>query len=169
MSAVSTLRSLFGYKAWANRELFGVLGSLPSQHADSLHTSIRTLNHVYVVDRIFKAHLACEPLPFDATNTTSTPTLEQLQVDVALADAWYVQYVASLDPGRLAEIVDFRFTDGDRGRMSREEMLLHVITHGAYHRGNVGQVLKSISVAPPRDLYTGFLHRSEPARREGSA
>ena len=49
--------------------------------------------------------------------------------------------------------------------MTREEMLLHVITHGAYHRGNVGQVLKSISVAPPRDLYTKFLHQSDPSRR----
>lgn len=37
----------------------------------------------------------------------------------------------------------------------------------AYHRGNVGQVLKAISVAPPRDLYTKFLHMSEPGRREG--
>ena len=39
-------------------------------------------------------------------------------------------------------------------------------SHGGYHRGNVGQVLKSVSVAPPRDLYTKFLHQSEPARRE---
>jgi uncharacterized damage-inducible protein DinB len=59
----------------------------------------------------------------------------------------------------------FQFTDGDAGLMTREEMLLHIITHGAYHRGNVGQVLKSISVAPPRDLYTKFLHLSDPSRR----
>jgi uncharacterized damage-inducible protein DinB len=52
--------------------------------------------------------------------------------------------------------------------MTREEMLLHVITHGAYHRGNVGQVLKSISVVPPRDLYTKFLHVTEPSRRQVS-
>jgi len=42
-----------------------------------------------------------------------------------------------------------------------------VLTHGGYHRGNVGQVLKSLSIAPPRDLYTRFLHQSEPARRQG--
>ena len=49
--------------------------------------------------------------------------------------------------------------------MTREEMLTHVITHGAYHRGNVGQIMKSIAVAPPRDLYTKFLHLREPSRR----
>ena len=74
-------------------------------------------------------------------------------------------YVSSLTADELSQVLDFTFTDGDRGRMSREEMLLHVLTHGGYHRGNVGQVLKSISVAPPRDLYTKFLHQSEPARR----
>jgi len=77
-----------------------------------------------------------------------------------------VNYVSAVSESALAETLAFTFTDGDAGRMSREEILLHVITHGAYHRGNVGQVLKSISVAPPRDLYTKYLHGSEPARRE---
>ena len=162
----ATLRSLFGHKSWANRELFAKLAELPSEQAEPLHTCIRTLNHIYVVDRIFRAHLSAEPRPFDATNTKSTPTLAQLQSEVTATDTWYEQYVAGLSPAKLAEVIDFQFTDGDNGRMSREEILLHVITHGGYHRGNVGQVLKSISVAPPRDLYTKFLHQSEPARRE---
>jgi uncharacterized damage-inducible protein DinB len=162
----ATLKSLFGHKSWANGELFTLLATLPAERADPLHTCIRTLNHIYVVDRIFRAHLAAEPRPFDATNTKSTPSLAQLQAEVAATDAWYENYVAGLSPTDLAEVLDFQFTDGDSGRMTREEILLHVITHGAYHRGNVGQVLKSISVAPPRDLYTRFLHQSEPARRQ---
>ena len=78
-----------------------------------------------------------------------------------------MKYVSSVSEPALAEVLDFTFTDGDQGRMSREEILFHVLTHGGYHRGNVGQVLKSISIAPPRDLYTKFLHQSEPARRGG--
>lgn len=50
--------------------------------------------------------------------------------------------------------------------MSREEMLAHVITHGAYHRGAVGRIMAQLSIAPPRDVYTGFLHATEPHRRE---
>ncbi len=162
----SILNSLFGHKAWANSELFALLATLPSERGEQLHTCIRTLNHVYVVDRIFRAHLIGEPGPFGATNTKETPSLSQLRSDVAETDAWYASYVARLSPASLSEAIDFTFTDGDSGRMSREEILLHVITHGGYHRGNVGQVLKSIAVAPPRDLYTRFLHQSEPARRE---
>lgn len=160
-----TLSSLFGHKARADAELFDVLATLPDAHAGALHTALRTLNHVHVVDRLFRARLSGEPEPFDATNTEATPTLAQLRADVAATDAWYQGHVASLGAAALAEVLDFRFTDGDRGRMSREEILLHVVTHGGYHRGNVGQVLKSIGVAPPRDLYTRHLHQSEPARR----
>jgi uncharacterized damage-inducible protein DinB len=165
MSSAS-LKSLFGYKSWANRELFALLATLSPERSEQFHTCIRTLNHIYVVDQIFRAHLSAEPRPFDVTNTKNTPTLAQLQSEVAATDAWYEQYVANIGPSSLNEVIDFRFTDGDSGRMSREEILLHVITHGGYHRGNVGQVLKSVSVAPPRDLYTKFLHQSEPARRE---
>jgi uncharacterized damage-inducible protein DinB len=158
---------LFGYKSWADRELFARLASLPAEHAEHLQTCLRTLNHIHVVDQIFRAHLSGETRPFDATNTRGTPSLAELQQAVAATDAWYERYVDGLAPAGLAEVLDFTFTDGDRGRMSREEILLHVITHGGYHRGNVGQVLKSVSLAPPRDLYTRFLHDNEPARRQG--
>jgi uncharacterized damage-inducible protein DinB len=163
--ATPTLISLFGYKAWANAELFTLLATLPAERIEELNTCVRTLNHIYVVDRIFRAHLSGEPRPFDGTNTRATPSLCQLREDVEATDAWYQKYVSSITAAEAAEILDFTFTDGDPGRMSREEVLLHVLTHGGYHRGNVGQVLKSISVSPPRDLYTKFLHQSEPVRR----
>lgn len=157
------LKSLFDHKAWANAELFEVLATVSSE-AD-LHTAIRTMNHIYVVDCIFRAHLMGEAHGYEATNTKATPALDELRAAVEQADAWFQQHVASLDEAALVEKLRFSFTDGDAGLMSREEMLLHVITHGAYHRGNVGQVLKNISVAPPRDLLTKFLHTSEPQRR----
>ncbi len=163
--SIATLISLFGYKAWANSELFALLATLPAEHAEELHTCVRTLNHVYVVDSLFRAHLSGEPRPFDDTNTKTTPSLGQLREEVAATDAWYQRYTSSLTSEEASGVLDFTFTDGDRGRMSREEILLHIVTHGGYHRGNVGQVLKSISVVPPRDLYTRFLHQSEPARR----
>ena len=163
--STATLKSLFGYKAWANSELFALLAALPEQHAEHLHTCIRTLNHIYVVDRLFRSRLSGQPSSFETTNTKATPSLNQLRQDVEETDAWYQRYVSSLSGTELNSVLDFMFTDGDSGRMSKEEILLHVVTHGGYHRGNVGQVLKSLSVAPPRDLYTKFLHQSEPSRR----
>lgn len=161
----SPLISLFAYKAWANTELFDRLASQPPEAAEGVQGCIRTLNHIFVVDRIFRAHLSGAPRPFDATNTPVLPTLEALRMDVVETDAWYQAYVAGLDAAALVEPLHFVFTDGERGCMTREEMLLHVSTHGAYHRGNVGQMLKSMGSGPPRDLLTKFLHQSEPERR----
>ena len=163
---MKTIQSLFAQKSWANNELFNALAAVnDAEHAEAVHTAIRTLNHIYVVDRIFQAHLLGEPHGYTATNTEATPELDDLQFSVAETDAWYESYVSRSSAQALGESLTFRFTDGDAGTMTREEMLLHVVTHGSYHRGNVGQVLKSISVAPPRDLYTKFLHVSKPARR----
>ena len=164
------LSSLFAQKSWANTELFNALAALNGEaqaHAALLHGAVRTLNHIHVVDRIFQAHLQGQAHGYTATNTAHTPSLDELQFEVAQTDAWFEAHVADISADRLAERLHFQFTDGDAGTMSHEEMLFHVIHHGAYHRGNVGQLLKSASLAPPRDLFTKFLHVREPARRQG--
>jgi uncharacterized damage-inducible protein DinB len=158
------LETIFSQKSWANNELFNALASV-SHHAnfEGIEMAIRTLNHIFVVDEIFQAHLSGRQHEHTATNTQTTPELGQLHFSVDETDAWYLQYVKQLSNEECHQPVRFRFTDRDAGEMTKEEMLLHIITHGSYHRGNVGQILKSISVVPPRDLLTNFLHLSEPS------
>ena len=166
MSTSSLLLSLFKYKAWANDELFGQLETIdPVAHPGERHTALRLLNHIHVVDRIFAAHLAGKPHDCSATNTPETPAFDALRGAVAELDRWYVDYVGALPPERLSESLVFTFTDGQNGCMSREEVLAHVVTHGGYHRGAVGRVMAQVSVAPPRDIFTVYLHRAEPERR----
>ena len=164
------LSSLFAQKSWANRELFdAVHGVMQAEHEATHHAAIRMLNHIYVVDKIFRAHLLGEKHAYTATNTIETPGLGELDFAVAETDLWFEGYVNQVNDGALATSLHFQFTDGDSGTMTREEMLFHVLTHGAYHRGNVGQMLKGITVVPPRDLFTKFLHVREPTRRQALA
>ena len=167
MTAPQGLAQLFQYKRWANQELLALgaasQGALP---ADDYRLFVRILNHTYVVDRIFASHLQGLPqTTYQATNTEETPELATLSEAVRASDDWYVQYVGGLDDAQLAEPVAFRFTDGDTGRMSREEMLAHIVTHGGYHRGAVGRIMAQLQLAPPRDIYTRFLHQDQPQRR----
>ena len=167
MSSSSLLLSLFKYKAWANVELFAELGKLdPEAHKAERHTAIRLLNHIHVVDRIFAAHLGGPVHPYTATNTPQTPSLDELRSAVTETDRWYLHYIENLDPALLPGKLAFAFTDGDNGLMSREEMLAHVATHGGYHRGAVGRIMAQASVPPPRDIFTVYLHKAEPERRE---
>ncbi|MCU1717801.1 DinB family protein [Pseudomonas sp. 5P_3.1_Bac2] len=158
------------YKAWANDELFAQVAKLePHKHAAELHAALRILNHIYVVERIFVAHLQGLSHGYSATNTEQTPTLEGLYAEVQTTDRWYLDYVATLSAEQLAERLSFQFVDADNASMSREEILVHLITHGGYHRGAVGRILAQVNVAPPRDIYTRFLHEQQPQRRQPKA
>jgi uncharacterized damage-inducible protein DinB len=168
MSLSTLLTSLYEQKAAIDREFLAALAGAPLSE-DNRHLALRTLNHIHTVDRIFAAHLRGEPHGFPATNTADTPTLAELRASVEQVDAWYVDYVRGLTPEQLEERLSFRFTDGDAGRMSREEILAHVIHHGSHHRGNVGMLLKQVQVAPPRDLFTRHLHQHQPERRSSEA
>lgn len=169
MNTPNALTSLFNYKAWANALLFAELHKVDAmQHEEPRHTAIRLLNHIYVVDGIFAAHLSGREHSYTATNTAETPALEELHFAVAERDAWYVQFASTVSPAALAGRVSFAFTDGLRGTMTREEMLIHVSTHGAYHRGAVGRIMAQTGTPPPRDLMTIFLHNAEPERRAAS-
>ena len=166
MTTSTLLHSLFKYKAWANEELFTEVEKLdPATQQTERHAAIRLLNHIFVVDRIFAAHLSGEAQGYTGTNTPETPEFAVLREAVAKSDRWYVDYVGSLAAERMSERIAFTFTDGEKGSMSREEMLAHITTHGGYHRGGVGRILAQASLAPPRDIFTVYLHRSEPERR----
>jgi uncharacterized damage-inducible protein DinB len=163
-----TLQRLFQFKAWANDELLTALAKL-GRESPITGLAIKALSHTYVVDRIFAAHMTRKAHAYSSANSSEMPTLEDLSADIRKSDREYIDYVAALDRGQLAEQIDFAFTDGVPGRMSREEMLMHVITHGVGHRGQVSELLLLNSVGPAKDGFTTYLHEAEASTRRRAA
>jgi uncharacterized damage-inducible protein DinB len=160
------METKFRYKAWANAEMLDALAQIDEkQYPEQWKLAVRLMNHTYVVDRIFAAHLTGTTHAYQGTNTPETPTVAQLRDSICASDAWYQRYVAQLDDAALRETLVFTFTDGDPGAMTREEMLFHVLAHGGYHRGNVGMVLSACGIERPKDTFTRFLHSPEQGRR----
>lgn len=156
----------FQYKAWANGEIVDAIGRIdPILHPEQWRLAVRFLNHTYVVDRIFAAHLSGEPHAYQDTNTPDTPALEWLARSISKSDRWYEQYAQDVRPAQLDEPIAFEFTDGDKGSMTRREMLFHVLAHGTYHRGNIGMILSACGVERPKETFARFLHLREPSRR----
>ncbi|HVP85475.1 MAG TPA: DinB family protein [Rhizomicrobium sp.] len=163
-----TLQRLFRYKAWANDELLTALAKLGGQ-SPITNLAVKALSHTYVVDRIFAAHLRRKAHTYISANLDEMPTLEDLSADMRKSDREYIDYVATLDRDALAERIDFVFTDGAPASMSREEMLMHVITHGVGHRGQVSAVMLLNSAAPAKDGFTTYLHNAEASTRRRAA
>jgi uncharacterized damage-inducible protein DinB len=160
---VSTLASMLAsYKAWANDMVFSTVAALPGDEAVKPRETIfknmvHTLNHVYVVDCIFRAHLEGVPHAYTARNTPTHPPLHELWESVKLQDRWYVDYAGGLSETQLAERVAFQFVGGGDGNMSRLEIFMHLATHATYHRGFVGDMLNQAGVRPRATDLTVFL------------
>ena len=164
----NTLQYLFQYKAWANDELLTALAGLGAK-SPITQLAIKALSHTYIVDRIFAAHLRRKNHAYTSANLSQLPRLEDLSADIRTSDQEYVDYVSALGRDQLADRIDFAFTDGAPGRMSREEMLMHVITHGVGHRGQVSAVMLLNSVTPAKDGFTTYLHNAEALARRRTA
>jgi len=160
------LTTLFRYKAWANSAFFDKLALMdPATQATDYVRAMRLMSHGYVVAAIFAAHLTGRQHAYQSDNLKETPELLSLRQAVAASDAWYLDYVRDVSPEQLGERIAFTFTDSDKGYMSREEMLMHVVLHGGYHRGEVVRILTRLSIETPWDTFAVFLHRDEPTRR----
>jgi uncharacterized damage-inducible protein DinB/putative sterol carrier protein len=168
MDHVSTLQRVFSYKAKANDEILKAMRQFDDA-APAKEIAIRVLSHAYVVDRIFAANLTRADHEYTSPNSSHAPSLEELSAAIDASDCWYIDYVSRLDEAQLAERLDFTFTDGLPGRMSREEMLMHVTVHGEYHRGQISLILMENSITPPGDGFTSFLHKAEASSRRRPA
>lgn len=168
MTVHRLLTSLIRYKATADDELIAALERVDAAGeggSDAFRAALRVFNHAHIVDRIFAAHLDGTRHPYAASWSEAPPALPVLAASVGDTDRWYLAFMERVSPDDLAGEIAFTFTDGARGRMTREEMLAHVVTHGGYHRGEVGRLLPAIEETAMRDVFTGFLHRTEPGRR----
>ena len=151
---MSTLSDLLRYKAWANDLIFAALAKLPEAELTAprpivFGSILRTMNHTYSMDVVWQANLEGRRHGYTTRNPPTSPPLADLREAQKQADAWYVAYAGSLSAAQQAEKVRFRFIGGGEAELSRQDILLHVVNHGTYHRGNVAAMLYSLGVPPP--------------------
>jgi uncharacterized damage-inducible protein DinB len=151
------LVTLFEHKAWCNRKLVEALRAVPAE-ADrgKLVVMLVTFDHTSRVDQVFKAHLRGVEHGLAAVVASEFPDLDALAARLAETDAWYINYAKRVSRAELDTVVEFTFLDGDAGRMTRSEMLAHVVTHGASHRGAIGKMLETMGVRGAPDMVTTF-------------
>jgi uncharacterized damage-inducible protein DinB len=159
---MDTLRTLMRYKAWANELVFAAAARLPEAELTAprkivFGSLLRTLNHVYAMDAVWRAHLEGRPHGYATRNPEDCPALAELREAQKAMDAWFVRYAESLS--QEDEIVNFQFIGGGPGSMTRRDILLHVANHGTYHRGNVASMMYQAGVAAPTTDLPVFLKR----------
>lgn len=160
-------RQLARYNAWANRLIFEAVAGLPEGEAvkprqSVFRSMVHTLNHNYVIDRIFQAHLDRRGHGYTARNTPDHPPLDGLWRAQREIDAWYVAWSDALTDAALAETVHFTFVGGGQGAMTRGEILLHITNHTTYHRGFVADFFYQVPARAPTTDLSVFLRDAAP-------
>ena len=142
------------YTVWANARLFDALAALPVGEATAKRSTgfgnmVNTLNHAYVVDLIWQAHLLDKPHGFTSRISAVEPSLEELRSAQTKIDQWYLSYADELSEDLHDQVIEFKFVDGGSGAMTRGDILLHVVNHKTYHRGYVADMLYQAEARPP--------------------
>ena len=154
MITPDTARMLARYRAWSTRVWFDAVAALPPGEATKERKSlfknmVHTLNHLYVVDLIWQAHLEGREHGLTARNTADHPPLDELREKQEAVDRWYVDWSDGATDATLAEAREVELIGGNRVTMTRGEMLLHVVNHTAYHRGFVADMFFEVPARPP--------------------
>ena len=157
-----TARMLACYKAWADEVIFEGVVALPPGEAEKerktlFKTMIGTLNHIYVVDLIFQAHLEQRQHGFKARNVVVHTELPVLRAAQKKMNGWFIDWAATQNEASLDEDVPFTFVNGSQASMKRGEMFLHAVTHGSYHRGWVAEMFFEAGARPPQPDLSVFL------------
>jgi len=154
MLTPQSARMLTRYNRWANQLIFDAVAALPDGEATKVRATlfknmVHTLNHNYVIDLIWQAHLEGREHGFTARNTPGHPPLPDLRHKQGAIDDWYIAWSDAQSETALAEPVHFTLIGGNRGVMTRGEILLHIVNHTTYHRGHVADLFYQVPGARP--------------------
>ncbi len=140
-------RTLFAYDAWANREALASLG------ADGAPPrAVRLLAHIAAT-----RHLWLDRLLGEAQRWPVWPDLTPAECGPLLAssESRWDDYLQGLGPGDLGRPVAYTNTKGQAWTNRVEHILLHVLLHSHYHRGQIAALVRAAGREP---AYTDFIH-----------
>ena len=165
MTSAKTARMLARYNAWANKVIFDAVAALPAGEATHerptlFRNMVNTLNHLYVVDLIWQAHLEQREHGIPALNSVLHADLGDLWKAQRAIDAWYVAWSDTLSETAADEKVRFTLIGGNKGAMRRGDIMLHVVNHTSYHRGFVADLFFQVPARPPLTDLPVFLRET---------
>ena len=154
MLSTRSARMLTRYNAWADKLMFDAVAALPpgeatKERATLFKTMIRTLNHNYLIDVMWQAHLEGREHGYTRRDVVLHPEIDKLWTAQQAANAWFMAWSDAQTEATLEEPVRFTLTGGNKGVMTRGEILLHVVTHHSYPRGWVADLFFQVPAQPP--------------------
>ncbi|MBD3919949.1 DinB family protein [Paenibacillus sp. PR3] len=161
------IAEMLNYHTWANQTLLGHVKALPSTvlHQDctnSYQTIAHAFSHIYAVDKMWYLVLTGTTMQeaLAATMSLNLNALDTIEEYVGkyaeLADQ-YKHWLNSHTDLEHTILLDNPYAGVRQTRLS--EIMLQVVTHGNYHRGNITTMLRQLGLASTMTDYALFWYQ----------
>jgi len=135
------LKKLFEYDDWANREEVRHLRSLKAPPPQAM----KILAHIVGTEWLWLGRLRGEKPAVVWPDLTFDQIAEQID---RLRDEWPREF------GR-TDVVEYVNSKGEKWSSRADDILMHVIIHGGYHRGQIATLVRQSGETP---AYTDYIH-----------
>jgi len=144
---IDHIRRLFVYDDWANREVLGAIRT-----AGCAGRPLKLLSHILSAERLWYERMKGLGQTFPVWPDFS---LQQCEEQAAKLFLLWKEVLSPTNEAELALPVRYKNTRGESFTSAKEDVLLHVTTHSAYHRGQIAAEMRAAGFAP---AYTDFIH-----------
>jgi uncharacterized damage-inducible protein DinB len=164
------IRILLEYNYWARDRALASAEQLSVEQVSrgmgsSFASVLDTLVHIYFAEWIWYRR-------WQGESPSARPGTSQLVSVAALRDAWLPlehqirSFVDGLGPAGLSRIIDYKTMNGQPAMSPYWQMIVHVVNHGTYHRGQVATLLRQLGAAPAQstDMIQFFRDQSANVR-----
>jgi len=159
MDPVDHFRRLFRYDDWANREALASLGGIASPPA----RSIKLLAHIVGAEWLWLARLEAGAIhggpegprpPQGIVVWPDLPLAECGSQLTQLESSWEMLLRRATEDALLATVA-YTNSKGEPWVNTVHDILMHVVMHSAYHRGQIAMDVRAAGHTP---AYTDFIH-----------
>jgi len=146
MGGLVTLTERFrrelSFDDWANREVLRHL----QRESQPPASCVRWLAHVLGAQCEWLARLRGEKSPLPVWPSL---TLDELELELGRLQRAWSEFLSTLDPDAWTRSITYVNSKGQSWSSRVEDVLTHVLLHGAHHRGQIACALREADLSVP--------------------
>lgn len=150
--SIAIIQKMYSQMDWADQRLLALMNRDPFARTQP---AMRFFSHLLAAERVWLLRLLGE----DSSVQPIWPDLAPEALDALAAEnrTGYAQYLASLDEDGLPSEVAYTNQQGSTYRTRVDDILIHVATHGSYHRGQIAAAVRAAGGEPVNTDYITYV------------
>lgn len=155
MQTLETIKQLYEYNFWANREFLGYFQNA----AQAEEKAVRVFAHLLLAEKTWLERILGENSDNTGKDFWAGETLESCVALFAENEQKFAEFFGGLTEEKLNASFAYKNSKGTAFENTASEALTHVFFHSGYHRGQAAQTIRLSGDAPPSTDFIQFLRK----------